>query len=50
MLPPPAGQEEEKMSWLRQKEGDEGEGEAGSCSYSSSPPKEEKGRQTSWLL
>lgn len=34
MLPPPAGEEEEKMSWIRQKEGDESGGEAGSCSYS----------------
>lgn len=39
MLPPPAGEEEEKTSWLRQKEGDEGRGEAGSCNYFSSLPK-----------
>lgn len=45
MLSPPAGEEEEKTSWLRQK-GDEGGGEAGSCSYfhfSQVQPRERKG-------
>lgn len=33
------------MPWVRQKEGDERGGEAGSCSYSPSPPKRRLGRE-----